>query len=365
MRSPIRDSLIVIAIIVALIFLVEAGLRLFYPQTVRTRFVGGHSLGLKEMALGHVNRPNSHTVQTGPEFSVEIKISPEGLRDEIIHHIPKPENQTRILVLGDSFTFGGANNYDQIWPVVFERNLLKDGYHVDIVKAGVCEYDTTVEYHLLERLFPKYRPDIVIFVFLPNDLFTNTPMGEPTYLESKYSGERPKSRASQIRAYLTHLHTLIALKRLLFSNDYLYTRFYLSTQRRDYFSSPMNRRLKKQVAVTEALFSKAKRYCDKRNAIFMVFSIPQQFQVIAKAHSYTLKSIDVDLLDTHFSKFAADHAFVWISALDVLSDRYRLDKQSLYFRYDGHLNPLGNTIVGDFFSKAFLHFFKKHLNQRA
>jgi hypothetical protein len=42
-----------------------------------------------------------------------------------------------MLLLGDSFTFGQAVDYDQTWPVLVERELDRRGPQVDRVKAGV------------------------------------------------------------------------------------------------------------------------------------------------------------------------------------------------------------------------------------
>lgn len=361
----IRESLIILTIVVGLTFFLEMGLRFFFPQTVRTEVISGGYLGLNEAGIGHLNRPKSHTIQSGPEFSVEIRISPDGLRDESSHINPRPPNQTRVLLLGDSFTFGVGNDYKDIWPVILEHNLLDAGYNVDIVKAGVCEYDTTVELRLLERLFPKYHPDIVVFVFLPNDLFTNTPIGFPTYLEQKYNPDESGLPVSRTSSFLRNLNTVILLKRILFSSDYLYARTYLSTSRAQYYRMPMNSRLKGQIALTKKLLLQAKSYCEQRSAIFMVFSIPQQFQVIAKARNFEFRKIDVDLIDQVFSTFASSNSFFWIPVLDDLARSYQVDHRPLYFRYDGHLNKSGNEIVGDFFSEEFIHLFDDQLKEQS
>jgi len=358
------DALVVIVITLSFVVLFELFLGLVFPQTVQTTFVRGKSLGQREDMLGHTNRSGSRTIQTGPEFSAEFKISPEGLRDETVHHNPKPPNQTRVLLLGDSFTFGSGNNYDDIWPVRFERNLIRSGYNVDVVKAGVCEYDTTVELRFLERLFPKYQPDVVVFVFLPNDLFTNTPIGEPTYLQQKYSADESDAPVSHMNSFLKNLNTVILLKRILFSSDYLYARIYLATSRAQYYHIPANSRPKEQIALTQDLLLKAKRYCTERGAKFLVFSIPQQFQVIAKARNYQFRNIDVDLIDQVFSKLASIHSFFWIPVLDELARCYQVDDRSLYFRYDGHLNKAGNEILGEFFFREFIRLFDDQLKKR-
>lgn len=359
--SLVRDTIIVIIILFALVSLFELSLRLFFPQVVRNISQEHKSLGMKDNELGHFNQPITITTQTGPEYNVNIRINQEGLRDRTEHVSPKPPDKLRILLLGDSFTFGVGNNYQNIWSVIFERNLLDKGYNIDVVKAGVPEYDTSVELRLLERLFPKYQPNIVIMAFLPNDLFTNTRIGEPTYLDKKYSGDVSETSMSHLTSFLMNLHSVILIKRLLFSSDYLYTKLYLSTKRAQYFSYPMNETLKTQVALTKDLILKAKHYCERNGKIFLVLSIPQQFQVIAKARAYSFENIDVSLIDSVFSEFAQKNSFVWIPVLDVLADYYRITDHPLYYRYDGHLNPEGNRVVGTYLSKEFRHLFEQRL----
>ena len=61
------------------------------------------------------------------EFRVEAKISSQGLRDEEIA-IPKPVGVTRILAVGDSFTYGWGVEAEAAWPEVMEAKLQQAGF---------------------------------------------------------------------------------------------------------------------------------------------------------------------------------------------------------------------------------------------
>jgi len=104
-----KKILIVITVTAALLVLFELTLRAFFPQDTKVIYVSG-SLGQTDSITGHINRPNSHTKVTTPEFSVEYMISEEGFRDEKNHSRPSGPESTRILLLGDSFTFGGRQS---------------------------------------------------------------------------------------------------------------------------------------------------------------------------------------------------------------------------------------------------------------
>lgn len=353
----IRDGVVILAVTVAIFIVAEFAIRLLAPQDVETTFVGDKSIALEDEVLGHVYRPGAQAKVRGPEFSAEYKINQQGLRDESDHPDPKPDDVTRILILGDSFTFGEGNAYDKIWPVVFERRMLEQGYSVDVVKAGVSGYDTRKELLYLKRLFPKYRPDVVVLTFLPNDLFTNTPIraDELADTATPTSADNVVARARKDKA--TKLHLVTFAKRLLLPKDYLYTRLYAMTARSEYFTMPMSARLERQVAITKDILAAANNYCREKGVAFVVWSLPQQYQVLMKANDFQADEVDVDYIDEIFTEFADENGFDWIPALSNLVDEYRSNKKNLYFRFDGHLNNSGNDVVGSYLSTQFIGLF--------
>lgn len=69
------------------------------------------------------------------EFSMDAKISSQGIRDEIILS-SKPKDTIRILALGDSFTYGWGVKQEDSWPEVVERQLREQGKKVEVINAG-------------------------------------------------------------------------------------------------------------------------------------------------------------------------------------------------------------------------------------
>ena len=351
--SRFRDALLILAISVALLIVLEMAVRLFLPQEYRTTSINGLAAGLSDSILGHLNQPGAHVILHGPEFSVEYLVGSEGFRDEVIHSVPKPDSVIRILLLGDSFTWGAGVAYDGIWPVVFERRCLADGLRLDIVKAGVSGYDTRQEVLYLERLLPRYKPDMVVLAFLPNDLFTNLPIADNDSLDAARALEQDSLlvRGQEDKASRLQLATL--LKRLLMSDDFLYTTLYFNTDRSRYFTLPMDDRLKGQITVTKQLLARALTYCRSNKTAFMVLSIPQEIQVLVKARDGRPKGIDVDFIDEEFSSFAHDSSFAWIPVLPELAGRYASGHRDLFYRLNGHLNTEGNAAVGNYFYGKF------------
>lgn len=353
MLRLLRNLLLLLAITILLLILLEGTVRFVSPQDTKITFVDNQSIGLEDSSLGHVLRPGSGSIERTPEFTVEYKINEEGMRDEFLHSNPKTPAVTRILLLGDSFTYGEANPYDEIWPVIFEQNVLEKGYDIDVIKAGVPGYDTRQELLYLKRLFPLYQPDIVVFVLLPNDIFTNTSLEERVPSSNDWTVRATADKESR-------LHSLTLFKRILLANDYLYTMLYYISPRSQYFS--INDKLNKQIKITIDLLLEAANYCKERNAEFIVLSIPQQFQVLAKSNGYRFDNIVVDLIDKIFLEYSRDKGFLWIPTLTTLSDEYKKTGNDQFFRLDGHLNKNGNLLIGNYFSDEFIEILNNRLS---
>lgn len=347
----IRDAAIILAVTLALSCAIEFAVRTFAPQNLRTTFVNGRTLGTKDSVLGHVNTPGAVAKVTGPEFSVEYRINAQGLRDTALYTPKAAPGTTRILLLGDSFTQGSGNHYAQIWPVITEQNLRNAGHHVELIKAGTFAYDTRQETLLLERLYERYRPDIVVFGFVLHDLFTNAPIGDT----SEESMDAVRAMASK----KSDLHSVILGQRMLMNNDQLYSYLYLASGRKSWFSVPLDDHAREQAAVTRALFNRASHFCQEHGCKLMVLSIPQLYQVIERAEHGNSKGIDINWVDRTFSRIAKTEGYDWFPLLPELADSYRRTGQDPYYRYDGHLNANGNKIVADATTKILSDAIKK------
>jgi lysophospholipase L1-like esterase len=351
----IRDAVVIASIVGALFAAIEVSVRAFWPQNLRTEYVGGASTAVPDEQLRHRLRPHARSRVSGPEFAVEYVHNAEGLRDEARHPLPKPEGTTRILVLGDSFAYGAGNDYQDSWPVLFERRLVAEGYPIDVVKAGVPGYDTRTEALYLERIFTDYDPDIVLLTFLPNDLFTNGAF--------ETAGSDPDGDQSPIRAAgdkSSDLHSLILAKRLLMASDWLYVRLYLMTRRVEYFATPPSATLRRQIEITKALLERVQSFCEQKGRDLVVLSIPQQLQVLAPERAGAL-GVDVDAIDRVFAAFASEQGFTWFPALPRLRELYRADAEDLFFRFDGHLNNRGNRAVADYLAEVLVERFADEL----
>lgn len=101
-----------------------------------------------------------------------------GLRDR--DRTAKPSGATRVLVMGDSYTWGYAVAEEEAYPQVAERLLAERGHqHIEVVNGGIPDYNSRQERQLLEQLLPVYEPEAVVLAYVVNDAEPSTAMPRP------------------------------------------------------------------------------------------------------------------------------------------------------------------------------------------
>lgn len=131
-------------------------------------------------------KPNASGVFTGSVDTTRTfsyRTNAHGLRDR--DRSAKAPGAKRVLVLGDSYTWGYAVAEHEAYPQVAERQLAARGRaEIEVINAGVPDYNTRQERQLLAQLLPIYQPDAVFLAYVVNDAEppTSVPMPpEETY----------------------------------------------------------------------------------------------------------------------------------------------------------------------------------------
>ena len=343
----VKEASLVLMSTLLLLLVLEASVRWLAPQQIDTDMVEGRSLAVKDTLLGHANRPGAVALQRGPEFTASYIVNAQGLRDRAVEGRPRQAEARRILLLGDSFTFGIGSDYDAIWPTIFEQTLKTKGHHVEVINAGVPGYDTRSELQFLKHKWAALTPDLVVLVLLPHDLFTNTPL-----LPADTTSVTPDVIVTGDDK-VPMLHVVTLLQRMVLQNDWLYNQVYRNTGRARFFTTMPDEAVQQQYQTTEALLRRIQDFCRERGLPFVVFTVPQQFQVLAEANRYDAGSVDVRAVDRAVAQVASEAGYPFLAALDTLVQAYRRDRAPLYYRFDGHLTPRGNRVVGQYFAEHF------------
>ena len=121
---------------------------------------------LIEEPLGYRNRPNLK----GNFFGKSVSINSLGMRDREIS--VNPDNEFRILVMGDSVPYGIGVQFEESFPYQLETILNSDSNnrHFRTLNMGVPSYNTEQELLLLKTLGISLQPQLAILLFSSNDI---------------------------------------------------------------------------------------------------------------------------------------------------------------------------------------------------
>ena len=81
----------------------------------------------------------------------------------------KPPGETRMLMIGDSFTFGEFVSEGQTLPAILEARLRKQCPSLRVINAGLPGSTITDQHEMLRRSM-TLRPDAVVLVMTTNDI---------------------------------------------------------------------------------------------------------------------------------------------------------------------------------------------------
>jgi len=235
--SRATNALLVVASVVATLGLLEAGMRAYYggaglPTSVtfgsnseiwKQRWLDRHrDQGLEvyygfdqyHPLFGWSTKPNLHAYRF--DGLPPITSNTQGWRALRDYSYERSAGVTRIVVLGDSFTFGERARDEEVWTVQLEQQL----DHTEVFNLGVHGYGTDQQLRVLEEEGIRYHPDVVVLGFFVEDILrnglafrdyakpmfvlrdnalilTNSPVPPPQAILAEAGGQRPWS-------YLAH-----------------------------------------------------------------------------------------------------------------------------------------------------------------
>jgi lysophospholipase L1-like esterase len=143
---------------------------------VSLRIYGYNSLRNWQNGRELILRPSQHPDlkyeltpgASGWAWGTNIKINSQGFRG------PEPAAEsyanTRIIVLGDSITFGHFLSEEKTFSHQLQQRLLAADEHYEVMNFGVGGYDSLQEVTLLETRGLKFHPRLVVVAYCLNDI---------------------------------------------------------------------------------------------------------------------------------------------------------------------------------------------------
>jgi hypothetical protein len=195
MRLPVlRASALALGLVAALV-LAEIMLRVL--DLVPSAGVG--TVNAKDFArLPGIWGPNQRVDERSkPTLSYRVTINSLGFRGGDFSKA-KPEGEVRVLLVGDSFTFGDFVDDDETLPAQVQRALSASCSAVRVINAGLSSATIIEESKLAERAL-AVSPDLVLLVFFENDV--TDLLAVPSVWDQLAINRRAKSRFPLSIAY--------------------------------------------------------------------------------------------------------------------------------------------------------------------
>jgi len=245
----------------------------------------------------------------------------QGLRDR--NRAAKAPGARRLLVMGDSYTFGYAVAEEEAYPQVTERLLNERGHPgFEVVNAGIPDYNSRQERQLLSRLMPIYQPDAVVLSYVINDAEPSTAL--PTPPDETYR----------------HAHSWFLAELAEISNRHLFKRRVLDTHK-DTVSG----------AYLDGFAEDSPKWRDSKQAIREMRDLCAAARIPLVI--LILPDFTQDFDDRYGFRKIHDAVASWgreldVPVFDLLTTFRGSDHQGLLVPWDGHPNAEGHRRIAEF-----------------
>jgi hypothetical protein len=122
--------------------------------------------------LGWRKRPGARATYHRREYTVEVQVNGQGLRDRERRYDAAP-GVFRVLALGDSFVEGYSVALQDTVSQVLERDLARSTCPVEVLNAGTSGWSTDQEYLFYKDEGTRYGAQVVVLFFYYNDVLFN------------------------------------------------------------------------------------------------------------------------------------------------------------------------------------------------
>ena len=175
LHSAVKKGAALLIAMMVLCVVLEAAIRLVKPQLTYSRLL---AMTGDQYAPGKcipfTLRPGYTARQPSQEYPgkwAKVTINKRGFRGKEFS-LEKKLGAVRILVLGDSYTFGVYVNDDETYPAVLESALNRRGINAEVINAGYADgWSPDEHYAWLVNEGLRYKPDVIIYgFFIGNDI---------------------------------------------------------------------------------------------------------------------------------------------------------------------------------------------------
>ncbi len=340
--------------------LAEFFLRLFHPQKTETQLLRDYPAMYSESTwVDYALTPGFVGRHRTSEFDTEIRLNSLGQRQREID-IEKGDQQ-RVLVIGDSFTFGWGVEEPQSYPRLVEAQL--DGNterRIEVVNAGFTGgFYPDAYFVYLGQNGLALEPDLVLIgMYIGNDI--DGPAARTRVWEEVdenglplrvRSGSTETVDGRRVRREKSFRYRIPVLK-----NSHVAQLLYEGGKRIHRSFRPLRQQLKKirlyetdYEGKTLENFERVKKLMIAMSELsrahgagFAVVMLPTREQVDPAPYE-SLEGLDFDKPQRIFSEFFAEHEIAYLDLLPAM--RAATDGNTFYYIDDSHWNARGHAFA--------------------
>ena len=312
---------------------------------------------------------NYSAVYQQPEFEIQETTNDLGLREEYI--FPKRPTTTRILGLGDSFSYSNSVNLeDTFFKQVEHRLNTAGGPRVEVLNGAVPAYSTIQEFRYLERDGIKLDPDVVLLGFYVGNDFQDSQelfdsLQRPTidvedgqlranefFPSARYDKQERFLRTAtlQLRAFFASNSALYVFLRERFSETLWRLGLRNNPPPPDFCAKIMSPSMEKGWAVTQKVLRQMAEFCELRKIRLIVVTLPTQYQVHEDLWTHHVTTFELNPAEYDLEKPQAllkDFCMKeGIEQVDVLpAMRAAARDERLFYPIASYMTPSGHALV--------------------
>ena len=310
-KEIFTNILVFLIVLIVSFFLLEVVLRVFYSQQIYDEFGFG---------------PGE------PYHFKRIELNSLGFRD-VEHSMEKDDGVYRIIIIGDSFTFGwGIKNSENIYSRVLQKKLDEEygNDKFEVINLAQNGFSTADVVDVFKGIGLNLNPDLIIYGYHPND------------------AEGPGSFIGFEKLFFHHFLRPYEVGYFLYQNSFAY--YFLESRLKNVIRYLGLEGKTYQDYITH-LYSDSNPFFEEQKSYF------REFIETGKKNNISVMIINFpfisdfsnypfDFINEYIEKNTLSNEALYIDMFDYFSQYKNPDDLTVSF-LDGHMNELGHNITAN------------------
>lgn len=345
--------------------------------------------------LGWSKIPNASERYITEEYDITETINSKGLRGPEYSY-DKEEGTFRVLAVGDSFTEGYTVEFQELFSEVLGRRLseARPERQFEVINGGTGGYSTDQELVFYRSEGRKYQPDLVVLMFVDNDVWynaqpeyprapkpllelrdeglvvVNQPVPEPPSPAPAPGEDQPESLAQRAKSAVSESSALYRLVRQRIKDNYtLHTaaiRLGLAEAPDDdggpiavpdpwtVFEKDASPAVERAWDMTEHILLALREEASAEDTQVLVAKIPSSFALREDQWNATVRKYGVEredwspsLVTERVADICRRGGIPYLDLTPDFRDAIEAGRAPLFFPIDGHWTPEGHRLAGE------------------